>query len=256
MLEALPEVQSVIPMGIDNSMVFGGNLLDIKMEQLRAAYKSGDKQRQTDLRNHLRRIIQLMSSELKNMDDIADKAKFTPEYTQGLLDVAKAGDDKFWNQFDQDPLAAMEFLENKIAPMQMAGDMLFFRYIGTDTSRYAKGFDLFEMVEGEPIPPGQRGMLFNWLSYQDMIKHKTARRLDKMKDKLADGAKFGTRNGLKISQAGDDDLDTWTTLNMGQYKDITYQLDDPSAALVRKALQKNWHRPSRVWISWFSPSWT
>ena len=40
-LQKMPEVASVVPMGIDSSIVFGGNVLDVKLESLRKAIKSG-----------------------------------------------------------------------------------------------------------------------------------------------------------------------------------------------------------------------
>lgn len=226
-LESMPEVQSVVPMGIDTAVVFGGNVLDVKLEALRAAEKAQDRPRIQALRDHVRRIVKLLADDLKNIDDLTDRNKMTPEFKQGLLDVATAGEPAFWANFDQDPLAHMEFLENKIAPMVLNNDMLFLRYVGTDTARFIKEFDRFEMADGQPIPPGQRGLLFNKLTYEDQAKHKTARRLDKIKEHIEDGRKLAT----------DEEAQSWVKLNMAQYKDITYQFDGPDAAAVTAALQ-------------------
>lgn len=227
-LEAMPEVQSVVPMGIDTAIVFGGNVLDIKLEALRAAEKAQDRPQIQALRDHVRRIVKLLADDLKNIDEISDRNKMTTEFKQGLLDVAKAGEPEFWAGFDADPAAHMEFLENKIAPMVLNNDMLFLRYVGTDTARFIKEFDRFEMADGQPIPPGQRGMLFNKLTYEDQAKHKTARRLDKIKEHLEDGRTL----------ADDEEARSWVKLNISQYKDITYQFGAPDAAVVTAALQK------------------
>jgi len=226
-LEAMPEVKSVVPQGINQAIVFGGTVLDVKLEQLRAAEKAGDKARSQLLRDHVRRIVVLLGGELKNLGDMLDVKRLTPEFKQGIADIATAASDRFWTDFQADPLAGMEFLENKIAPMTLGDEMIFLRYIGTDTARFAKEFDRFEMVDGKPIPPGQRGFLFNKLTYEDHVKHKTARRLDKMKERRADGFEI----------ASDDELTQWVKLNRTQYKEITYQLDAASADTVRKALQ-------------------
>lgn len=226
-LEGLPEVQAVIPMGIDSAVVFGGNVLDVKLEQLRAAEKQGDHARSHALRNHVRRIVVMLHQELKNLNGLVDKAKLTEETRQGLVDVERAAAKEFWDSYETDVLGHLEFLENKIAPMALGEDMIFLRYIGTDTTRYAKAFDLFEMVDGQPIPAGKRGFLFNKLTYEEQVKHKTARRLDRMRDRLAGGFQLAT----------DDELKNWRKLNKDQHKEITYQLDDDSAAAVRKALQ-------------------
>jgi ABC-type antimicrobial peptide transport system permease subunit len=143
--------------------------------------------------------------------------------------LATAGNDAFWQDFDRDPLAAMEFLENKVAPLALNAEMLFFRYLGTDPVRFAKAFELFEIVDGQAIPPGQRGFLFNKLNYEDAVKHKIARRLDKMKDRLEDGKTI----------ADDTDLQAWVKLNKVQYKEITFQLDDRATKQVRESLQKH-----------------
>ncbi len=228
LLEAQPEVQAVVPQGMDVAMVYGGNIIDVKLEALRAAEKTGDRARSQVVRAHIRRIIALLAQDMAKIGEVTDLAHASTETRQSLADLQNCGADTFWQNFDRDPLAAMEFLENKIAPLALNADMLFFRYMGTDTARFAKEFELFEIVDGTAIPPGQRGFLFNKLNYEDMVKHKTARRLDKMKDRLADGYKI----------AADDDLKAWIKLNKDQYKDVSYQLDDVAAAQVRGALQQ------------------
>ena len=50
-------------------------------------------------------------------------------------DVAQAASDAFWTGFDADPLPALEFLENRIAPQTIDGDMIWVRYVGTDLER-------------------------------------------------------------------------------------------------------------------------
>lgn len=227
-LEAHPQVEAVVPQGSDVAMVYGGNIIDVKLEELRAAEKSGDTERSKVLRGHLRRIVGLLGQDMAKLGEIADLSRADTETRDSLVHLARAGKDEFWQGFDADPLEAMEFLENEIAPLAMSADMLFFRYMGTDTARFAKAFELFEIVDGTEIPTGQRGFLFNKLNYEETVKHKSARRLDKMKDRIADG----------YAIASDDDLKNYVKLNKNQYKDVTYQCDDVAAAAVRKALQQ------------------
>jgi ABC-type lipoprotein release transport system permease subunit len=226
-LEAMPEVAAVVPMGIDASIVFGGNVLDVKLEALRNAVKAGDKVQIDVVRRHVRRMVALLDDELKNLKSFADQSKMSDDMKQGLIDVAEANQAKFWETWDADPYAHLEFLENKIAKMAIGEDMLMLRYVGTDTERFRKVFDRFEMVDGTPIPAGQRGFLFNKFTYEEQVKHKTARRLDKIKDRLAEGVKIAT----------DDEIKLWVKLNRTQYKEITYQLDDVATEEVKAALQ-------------------
>lgn len=227
-LEAHPQVEAVVPQGSDVAMVYGGNIIDVKLEELRAAEKTGDKERSKVLRAHLRRIVGLLGQDMAKLGEIADLSRADTETRDSLVHLARAGKGEFWQGFDADPLEAMEFLENEIAPLAMSADMLFFRYMGTDTARFAKAFDLFEIVDGTAIPSGQRGFLFNKLNYEETVKHKSARRLDKMKDRIADG----------YAIASDDDLKNYVKLNKNQYKDVTYQFDEVAASAVRKALQQ------------------
>ncbi len=226
-IEALPEVAAVVPMGIDSSIVFGGNVLDVKLEALRNAVKAGDAKQVDIVRRHVRRMVALLDEELKNLKGFSDQEKMSDDMKQGVIDVTAANQPVFWDSFDQDPFAHLEFLENKIAKMAIGEDMLMLRYVGTDTERFRKVFDRFEMVDGTPIPPGQRGFLINKFTYEEQVKHKTARRLDKIKDRLAEGAKIAT----------DDEIKQWIKLNRTQYKEITFQLDDAATADVKAALQ-------------------
>ncbi len=226
-LEALPEVAAVVPQGIDSSIVFGGNVLDVKLEALRNAVKAGDKIQTDVVRRHVRRMVALLDDELKNLKGFTDQEKMSDDMKSGLVDVTQANQPAFWDSFDQDPYSHLEFLENKIAKMAIGEDMLMLRYVGTDTERFRQVFDRFEMVDGTPIPPGQRGFLFNKFTYEEQVKHKTARRLDKIRDRLAEGAKVAT----------DEEIKQWIKLNRTQYKEITFQLDDVATDAVKAALQ-------------------
>ena len=70
-----------------------------------------------------------------------------------------------------------------IAPLALGSELLMVAYIGTDTARFEKTFDRFEIVDGESIPAGKRGFLFNKGTYEKQIKNKVAYRLDRIKEK-------------------------------------------------------------------------
>lgn len=228
-LEAIPGVSAVIPMGIDYAFIFGGNVADIKLAELREAIKKGDAGRVVTLRDHVRRIVGILAKELGDVRAVTDVERASKDLLEGIANVDKANTPEFWAGWDTQRDAMLEFLENKVAPWATGSDMLPLRYIGTDTERFKASFHRFEMVEGVPIPPGARGILFNKLYYEEFIKHKTARRLDKIKDRLADGRTFET----------DTEIKNFVRQNKTQTKDITYQLDDAAAAQVRAALQRH-----------------
>jgi len=233
-IEKLPEVEAMIPMGFAFAFVFGGNLLDIKLAEIRKAMVTGldnldakEKRRYTATRDHVKRIVSLLSNDLKNVEAIVNKETADKAMIEGIKDVRIVARDEWWSDFDGSVEKKMEFLENKVARMAIGEDLIPLRYMGTDPHRFAENFSRFEIVEGKMIPKGKRGFLLASWYFEEMVKHKTARRLDKMKDRLADEYTFET----------DDQLKDMRTKNKRQYKEITYQLDDPAAEQVRKVLQ-------------------
>ena len=59
-----------------------------------------------------------------------------------------------------DPLGALEFLENRHRPAALGRRPGLLRYVGTDLDEFQQSFDRMEIVDGQPVPPGQRGFLF------------------------------------------------------------------------------------------------
>ncbi|MFT7583274.1 MAG: ABC-type lipoprotein release transport system permease subunit, partial [Myxococcota bacterium] len=174
-LMARPEVKAVVPMGVNRSIVTGTSILDAKLQELRRAVEASDKVTVAGLVDHLRRIIAGLEDELAKLDVVSVEDE---ESAQRRADLAKVQDPAFWTGFVANPQEALEFLENRIAPLGVGSGIYLFQFIGTDPQAYAKHFDLFEVVEGEIIPPGQRGFLINVFNHERFLKHKTARRLD------------------------------------------------------------------------------
>ncbi len=224
-IEALPGVKAVVPQGFDYAMIFAANLIDTKLARLRELHKLGKPKEEAAVRDHVRRIVTLLDEDLSRIRktinlDRDDTAR------RGVEDVHKAAQPAFWADFAADFDRKMEFLENRVAQMAVGEDILFLRYMGTDTARFRKSFERFEMLKGEPTPAGMRGLMLNSLYYEEFLKQKTARRLDKIRDKRALGASFAT----------DDELIEWRRMNLAQYKEVTWQLDDLASERVRGAL--------------------
>ena len=225
-LEALPEVEAVIPQGFDYAMIFAANLIDTKLARLRTLHKAGDTAQLVPVRDHVRRIVTLLDSDLQRIRQVIHLER-DETARKGIEDVHEAAQPSFWADFDANFDKRMEFLENRVAQMSIGEDILFIRYMGTDVERFTKAFDRFELIKGQAIPPGQRGLLLNSLYYEELLKHKTARRLDKIRDKRAEGASFET----------DKELQEWRRMNIAQYKEITWQLDDAARARVAASLR-------------------
>jgi ABC-type lipoprotein release transport system permease subunit len=232
----VPNVKSVVPMGISGALVTSGNTIDLALEKLRNAVKV--KQSTTDVdrvkaqerveseKSHVRQIVSVLQTDLKNAKAIQDERTIDKEDVDA---VARASSDQFWREFDQHPFESLEFLENRIANQAADADLLFLNYVGTDFAAFQKAFDRMRIVEGTMVPSGKRGFLFAKQVYEDQLKLKAARRLDKIKEGV-------DNEGLKIET--DPDLKRMVRENVTQVREILLQLDAPKTADFRAKLQR------------------
>jgi len=241
-LESVPNVRAVVPMGINGALVTSGNTIDQTLEKLRTAVKSQkgdgaegsplpvtDSPAQREQIESLKHLVQQMISVLQ-----ADLLK-AKEISKGVVDVegeaalTKAASAQFWGDFDKDPLNSLEFLENKVAPLVTDADLLFIRYVGTDLDQFQKAFDRMEIVDGGSVPEGKRGFLFSKFYYEEFLKLKTARRLDKLKEALDQKTR---------TLAVDPELQRYVRENKSQTREIIFQLDALKTREMTERLQK------------------
>lgn len=221
-----PNVQAVLPMGIDFALGFQGNEIDRWLGRLREAVRSGDEARIVGRRDEVRAVIERVYAELK-----AGAALVTAggEGSEDMQAAARAASPEFWAEFDRDRLAGLEFLENRIAPLEQTLGDVGLMFLGTDLAAFERNFDRFEIVEGTRVPEGQRGFLFNHGFYEEVMKHRVARDLDKMRRRIEEG----------YTLAGDADLRSWRDLLVGQYRRVLYQLDRAAGDTLRLKLKAN-----------------
>ena len=140
----------------------------------------------------------------------------------------RASSEAFWKEFDADPLAGLDYLDGKAAPLLGNGRMMFFRYIGTDVQLFAKSFDRFKIVKGEMIPEGRRGFLISETMYDRMVKHPTARQFDEIYEAV-------TESGRVI--ATDEALENQVERMSRQYSRVIFQLRPDDARRLEKELR-------------------
>lgn len=240
-LESLPEVKTVVPMGTSGALITSGNTVDQTLARLRLLYQQRDgtareaaavdraelEKQIASQQRHVRQIVKVLESDARKADALLDERAIDPEVQAAL---SRALSDEFWNGFEADPYAALEFLENKIAPQVSDADLLFIRYVGTDLDAFQKSFDRLTIADGQAVPKGQRGMLLGKSFYEERLKLKNARRLDKMKDLLdADP---------KARIAGDPVLERYVKENKSQTRDIVLQLDGLKTVEMTTRLQR------------------
>jgi ABC-type lipoprotein release transport system permease subunit len=233
----VPNVKSVVPMGISGALVTSGNTIDLALEKLRnAVYARRDAKTDADKaraeaqvaseKGHVKQIVSVLQGDLKNAKTVLDERAIDKEDASA---VTRAASDQFWQDFDKDPLESLEFLENRIASQAADADLLFLNYVGTDFQAFQKAFDRMKIVDGTLVPPGKRGFLFAKNVYEEQVKLKAARRLDKIREGVES-------QGETI--ATDPDLQRMVRENVSQVREILLQLDAAKTTDFRAKLQR------------------
>lgn len=231
-IQQVENVKSVVPMGVSGALIQSGNTIDLTLATLRNLVRSrleGDTrpelQAEIDsMEAHVRQMVEVLKDDRKNFVAMMDEAAIDKEADEYL---ATASTDEFWSGFKADPYTALEFLENHIAPLAIDADLLFIRYVGTDTTVFSQSFPNMEIVDGVAIPTGKRGFLISKFFYEERLKLKTARRLDKIKTAMEERRTIST----------DAELQRFVKENTLQVKEIVLQLDPIKTTKATKALQ-------------------
>jgi hypothetical protein len=222
-IESVPGVGSVVPMGVDFATISRPGELESILADMRAAtYESGELPAEKVAR--ARELVTATAAELERRLEITND----PERLRAALTAVRSADsDAFWSGLSDDPLGALEFLDTKVAVHAKEGAIIYFRYLGTDLERFVDEFDRFHMVEGEPIPAGTRGLLFNRKFYEEQIKHPVARGLDRLRR---------MRQEQELSLETDPLARTIARRVKAQWRRVTYQLDATAAESLRAEL--------------------
>ncbi|MEO5970420.1 MAG: FtsX-like permease family protein [Bdellovibrionia bacterium] len=232
-LLSIQNIKAVIPMGVNGASVPYGNTMDMTLEKLRKSINkkiAGDssesllKQIESH-KDHIRQMISVLKNDSKKLAVMAASQAID---TESFDVIDRANSEEFWTQFDRDPLVNLEFLENRIASLIPDADFIQLSYVGTDLDAFSKSFDRMEIVDGQSVPSGKRGLLLSKYVYENQFKLKIARRLDKIHEALND-------EGKVISD--DPDLKQFVKQNRTQTREIILQLDSISAKKIISLLQ-------------------
>ncbi|HEX5744944.1 MAG TPA: FtsX-like permease family protein [Archangium sp.] len=250
-LEQHPNVKTVVPMGTNSTLLMSGNTVDLTLARLRDLYKQaaagetpGLRAQIDSLKSHVRQMIALLEKDLERRNAIAAENAMDPADLRAL---ERARTPEFWDGFEKDPLASLELLENRIAPLVTDGDMIPLRYLGTDLVNFQKTFDRMRIVDGTAVPEGQRGLLLPKFSYEEFYKLKTARRLDLIKEAR-------DVNHRKI--ADDPELQRRLKENQTQTRELLFQLDplktQQAIARLQKALGSQETELEKLLVAFFT----
>lgn len=217
-------VKAVVPMGIAMATTFAGTEIDRILEDVRHLNERGDT---ASIEMRVAQLQQIAGRMRKDVEAAgaatSDRAKV--EENLAVLDrVSGAG---FAAELLADPVGTLDWLDNNLAPLALDGRMLYLRCIGTNLDTFPKTFDRFQIVEGDTVPPGQRGILLSKTFYEKQVKNFVARELDAIKAGLDEGKTL----------AGDSTLRSRLTRTATQYQRIQFQLSPKDATEVEVALR-------------------
>ncbi len=234
-LETVPNVERVVPMGINAALVQSGNTIDLTLGELRGVLNhlrdEGEsperREKAESLKAHVRQQVEVLKADIAKARLIS---KASAEDAEDAAVIERVSSEAFWKEFETRPFDQMEYLENRLAPMVSDADLLYLRYAGTDLKAFQKNFDRMRIVDGAPVPDGERGFLFAKLFYEETLKLKSARRLDKIKE---------ARDIKSKRIATDDELKRWVKENSTQTREFLLQLDGIKTRELVARLQKH-----------------
>ncbi len=166
-----PNVAAFVPMGFDMSMISRGNELDDTLEALRTALKARDPAIIKDRADQLRFQMTQLKRELAEQRKILADLKEVDEHESAIAQVEAPGFLEALGSGTGDDEAKLQFLETKIAPISGEKQPFYLYYVGTDIELYRKNFSKFEVLKGEALPPGQRGIMLGQKVRETQLKN-------------------------------------------------------------------------------------
>lgn len=218
-------VKAVVPMGIAMATVFGGTELDRVLNDIRAAGAAADIEGVRLRTEQLQQIAARMRTDVETSRKASsDVAKVDAD----LLSLDRVIAPGFHAELGADVPGTVDWLDNKVAPLALDGRMLYLRCIGTNLSTFPASFDRFEIVEGENVPDGKRGIVLSKTFFEKQAKNFVARELDAVRAGLLDGKTLAEDTVLRERLAR---VKT-------QHQRIEYQLTPRDAATLTTQLQQ------------------
>jgi ABC-type lipoprotein release transport system permease subunit len=221
-----PNVQAFVPMGLDMSLLGRGNEMDESLDLLREALKNQDpvaiQTRIDAVRFQLEQLKKEAAEQKKLVADVAiieeREADIAKAEAPGFLDTLKTVDE-----------SKLQFLETKIAPLSGEKQPIYLGYIGTDIDIYQKNFSKFRVIEGQPLPPGQRGILLAHRARENFLKVLVARLFDRLHKRVVatnikiQGDAENERNAADLSRQYSSII---SSLNREQASDLSKKLTE------------------------------
>jgi ABC-type lipoprotein release transport system permease subunit len=181
-LAAIPNVRSVVPMGIANANVSAPGDLDRVLNELRDAARRDDKAAIRALGQRTQVIARTLKEQMEKQAVISDGGD-----AAALATLTRATEDALYEELVRDPLTTLDWLDVKLAPLGEQGNQFYLRLVGTDVEKFRQGFARVRMVEGEMMPPGTRGVIVGKSLLDNRVKLPLAMNLDMVANERSKG---------------------------------------------------------------------
>jgi len=224
LLEDVPNIDTVVPMGMGTALVTTDSSLDRALGDLRSLLSEDPAaDGATQKKARVRELVSALSRDVQSARNVE-----RTEQRDEAATLQPVSTDEFWSSFDADPFAHLEQLENRVANVSVEGEYKTLQYVGTDPAAFRRAFDRIAIVDGAPIEAGQRGLMLSKVVYEEQFKLKTARRLDKLKRAID---VYGARIASDVT------LQSLVRENQRDARTLALQLDAAHTANVRGKLQ-------------------
>jgi ABC-type lipoprotein release transport system permease subunit len=223
-LMKIDNVKAVVPMGIANATVSSPGDLDRALGLLRDAVRNNDAAGKASAIQSVKRLVIVLADQRKKRAAISANGAEDAEVDSI---IARAGSDEMWQEFDKDPLPILDELDGKLAPLGEEGQQIYLRMAGTDLDSFRQHFGKMKIIEGQMVPPGQRGLVVGQKFLDRRMKFAIAMNLDSIRDDLAKGKSIGTDQVLQETVAK----------NARLSPRILYMLSAADAPVVEKQLR-------------------
>lgn len=220
----IPNIEDVVPMGMQFAQVVGGNLVDEQVEDFRRELRDGDSTTTERRVARLRQIAADLIDDYRNRLAVADDSK---RIERAIADLNRVRDDAFWAD-SQSMEERLLFISTNVAPLFQQGQVTFLRVLGTDTEQFKRRFDRLRVIRGSTIPEGTRGLMLSNRSYEKRIKNRVARWIDRLDEESATD-----RSRLE----SDAELASLRERLPRQYQRITFNQDPDQAAELHRDLR-------------------
>ena len=224
-LMELDNIKAVVPMAIGFASSFGRNEMDKVLNELRDAVQKED---QTRIDNGVAHIKQMAGLMLEERQTVLEILADTTEVDKEIKTLTNFISDSFWNDFKTNPLHGLDTMDSEFSSLAPDAKMLYIQYVATDPKAFSNHFDRFEIVAGEMIPEGKRGLLLSNRFYEKFVKNKVARELDEIQEELEAGKTISSDSLLENRV---DKLQKY-------YGNVVFQLDVQEAEQLIPKIQK------------------